>query len=130
MPVLISGNPTNALVDTGASASFMSKDFINYLGITPTISDSQFYTASGTSFNILGTVDVPIQLTAISPSISKVVKFYIADSISHKCILGVDLLKEFNFVIDFKKSILACNEHKYSLTNQLQLKKFTLIWIN
>lgn len=91
----------NAVLDTGASASFLSEDLIDGRHINKADSWKTFYGVNGTVMNVLGTYCTTIHVIECNAEIS--IKFYIVPKavIPCVCILGRDFVAQPDLEITF-----------------------------
>lgn len=92
------------LLDTGASVTVINKNTIKFNKLT---SESELYleTANNSKLNILGTIVAEIKIGTIVLNH----KIIIVDDLCTPVIIGLDLMKKINTILDLKNYLLSFN---------------------
>ena len=114
MLVKIGGQKTQALVDTGASISCISKAFLEKTGLNiskfQNCNLKEIIGVGGEKHKILGKVEVPILVSGIKITSS----FYVLNVLHHSVILGVDFLEHHKVNIDFNNGKIYLKDKVFS----------------
>ncbi|CAF4424829.1 unnamed protein product, partial [Adineta steineri] len=109
--VLINNQCMKAMIDTGANRTFISlqalstsysKQFINAKQKTASLADGH------TSISILGTLDLHIVIGDMSTSI----KGYVVKDLCAECILGMDFISKYKFIINADERVISLCDHE------------------
>ena len=110
--VMIEGNPARLLLDTGASISGVTNDYVNkYPGIVKATKPIRMNTAGGVRDTYLFTVDnLSINNIVFSQHILSVLPM---DNISEfDGLFGIDILGRYDFIVDQNSALLRLNPRK------------------
>ena len=115
---------TNALVDTGADISVMSKQFLNKTGFThgqlKPASCKTIIAVNGQHVRILGKIQLCISIQ--NKSFNHLV--HVLDNLHHSLILGRDFLKRNEAKLDFSTDIFVLDDNpKINSVTRVQLQE-------
>lgn len=92
------------LLDSGATTSIIGNEglkFLNKLKIkVHPIQHSNLYTADGKEQKVIGLVDLPISIGTCF----RLIKALVVPSVTHSFIFGMDFVKSFNLIMNFKNN--------------------------
>lgn len=112
VPISVDGRNVKLLLDTGASISGLTSNFLNRnYGIVKSPKPIQLNTASGTVDSILFVVD-SLQFAEVTFNKHMLARLPMDDLDSFDGLLGVDILGRFDFVIDQEKAILRLRKRQ------------------
>jgi len=97
MRLSIGGKMVNALVDSGATRSYIGKVFEDSLASSCRKSDAMIVTANGTTEPVRGELDIAFRIGYLRRTLA----VRLAPTIDYDFILGIDFLRAFGFQIDF-----------------------------
>ncbi|CAF1106018.1 unnamed protein product, partial [Brachionus calyciflorus] len=117
---------SECLIDTGALTSFISDKYASQekFNRDPIKNLKNWITANSSPLEVNGQCSLNLNLG------SKIIQgdFIIAKNLSNDVIIGVDILKSNNCIIDFYKSILKCKGQKIKKTFPESLKNNLIIF--
>lgn len=104
--ILVNGEATTCLIDTGAFTSFISASYFKTrsLSLRPLTVKKQWITANGSPIHVTGET----QLTLTFGALEITATFVIAKHLAHDLIIGVDILKPNRFIVNYDDNILTC----------------------
>ena len=116
LPIAINNTVTNALIDSGSTQSFVTKEFlkrcnVEYNTIRKPI---KFISASNDTIKSLGTATVSCQLVGFSSAITTQLTFNVLDQFNHDILLGTSALEGIGCTWNPASKELLLNEHSYS----------------
>jgi predicted aspartyl protease len=106
--ILIDGENTDCLIDTGAHTSFISDDYFKQRNFQKQKIENykNWVTANGTPIEVAGQVTLDIQ---IDSHLFKA-DFVIAYKLAQEVIIGVDILKPNQCIVDYRNNTLQCGD--------------------
>ncbi|WAR19937.1 hypothetical protein MAR_001775 [Mya arenaria] len=120
IPVRVLNQKVNALIDTGASVSCASKDFVKRTGLSlnhiEPCSVRQVVGVSGSRVEVLGKIDIPVVISGVCFSYTVLV----LDHFQHHLILGIDFLYDNKCFLDLGHGKLYVQEGLISASLSIQ----------
>ena len=117
LPVRVDNRNTEALLDTGSQSSYISKSFTDYLPKTVMPTNVVSQSVSGHKLNIIGELQVKIQLLGLSPTLHNIITVIVVDNIMTGLILGVLVMAQFQITINLSAYIIECMSFSFSYNN-------------
>lgn len=106
--IIIEGESIECLIDTGAQTSFISEDYFLKRGFKKDkiTKRKNWLTANGTPLRVTGQTTVDIKIGKESLKVILI----IAKSLAQNIIIGVDILKNNGFIVDYRENTLKLKE--------------------
>ena len=136
LPVSIENKIASALLDSGSTHSLINKDLLNYFDLDYNSTNVNCNSASGDSLNVIGKVNLKIQLTGLSPSLFTSGSFLLNTNCRIPLIFGKDFLKANKMVLDMANSSVICGKfshsydphpENYAISDYYENKKISLL---
>jgi len=111
--ILINNKHTRALIHTGAHYSCINADYAkrNRLPISSSSSLPQLLSADGNNMSVIGRTEAYVSIAGYVCE----VEFIVVAALHHNIILGLDMLRESNAVIDMSNSTLSVANNLFTV---------------
>ena len=100
-------------MDSGSTHSLVNKDTLNYFKVDYQPFQFSCNSASGDTINIIGKVNLKLQLTGLSPSLCTTGSFLVNTNCRIPLLIGADFMKANQIKLDLGQSLILCGEFKY-----------------
>ena len=125
----INGEFSNVLIDTGAKTSFISEAYCIKRNFkrSKLKNAKRWVTATGQPISIGGQVELELTIGAKRFK----AEFIIAQDLAHTVIIGENILRKHQFVVDYKKNEIRCEEERVHINSISPCKiKMVHAWEN
>ena len=125
----INGEFSNVLIDTGAKISFISEAYCIKRNFkrSKLKNAKRWVTATGQPISIGGQVELELTIGAKRFK----AEFIIAQDLAHTVIIGENILRKHQFVVDYKKNEIRCEEERVHINSISPCKtKMVHAWEN
>ncbi len=114
--LLVNGEPTTCLIDTGALTSFISASYFKSrsLSLRSLTVNKQWVTANGSPIHVIGETQLTLSVGVLEITANFV--------IAKQLIIGVDILKPNNFIVNYDTNTLTCQSHSVSIQTITHIK--------
>ena len=118
--ILLNSEQVDCLIDSGAFKSFISEQYYKRrtFQIGKVTSNKRWVTANGNPIQVLGQTELNLQIGACNLNTT----FIIAKNLAHDVLIGVDILKPNNFIINYEKNTLTCNSYSIPIQTVTPVK--------
>jgi hypothetical protein len=118
--ILLNSEQVDCLIDSGAFKSFISEQYYKSrtFQIGKVTSNKRWVTANGNPIQVLGQTELNLQIGACNLNTT----FIIAKNLAHDVLIGVDILKPNNFIINYETNTLTCNSYSIPIQTVTPVK--------